>query len=95
LPAARGNGSGSSGELRATLGGWWRVRWVPAAAAPRAPAAGGGAPTALGGGDRVEEHRWKLRKGSRASIWAEEGQRGVLHGGLGAAAVCSGVAALR
>ena len=38
---------------------------------------------ALGGGKRVGEHRWKVRKGSVASIWAEEGQRRVLHGGLG------------
>ena len=50
---------------------------------------------ALGGGERVGEHRWKVRKGSVASIWAEDGQRGVLHGDLGAAAVCSGAAGLR
>ena len=61
--------------------------------APREQAAGGGAPMALGGGERVGEHRWKVRKGSVASIWAEEGWRWWFRGEVGAAAVamaCSG-----
>ena len=59
--------------------------------APREPAAalgrGGGAPMALGGGEWVGEHRWKVRKGSVASIWAEEGRRWWFRGEVGAAAV--------
>ena len=55
--------------------------------APGEQTAGGGAPMALGGDERVGEHRWKMRKASVASIWAEEGRRWLYRGEVGAAAV--------
>ena len=37
---------------------------------------GGGAPTALGGGGRVVEHRWEVGELMGESIWVEEGRKG-------------------
>ena len=36
---------------------------------------GGSAPTALGGGGRVVEHRWEVGELVDESIWVEEGRR--------------------
>ena len=42
---------------------------------------GGGAPTALGGGGRVVEHRWEVGELVGESIWVEEGRKRGFRGG--------------
>ena len=59
-----------------------RSRVSGVAARPAAVAScGGGAPTALGGGVWVVEHRWEVRELVGVSIWVEEGRKRGFRGG--------------
>ena len=67
------------GDGRSRVGG---VAARPAVVA----SCGGSAPTALGGGVWVVEHRWEVRELVGESIWVEEGRKRGFRGGRRTAA---------